>query len=172
MADNDKGRLSPEMEAAVMSTLYHDPRSSPIIVQILTGRVFETPPPLPTSEQRLIAHSTVEELLYIHYDTLRESMRVVIGEELEMPALDMAVIGKADCGCVHHAEDGIACEHDLALVAKPAQIPTPEPDVSDMGIFEGFGEGEDPLDITETANCGCPEVLRPCRHDIAKYNLR
>jgi hypothetical protein len=22
-------------------------------------------------------------------------------------------VGKADCGCVHHAEDGIPCEHDL-----------------------------------------------------------
>jgi hypothetical protein len=23
--------------------------------------------------------------------------------------------GKANCGCVHHAEDGVPCEHDLAL---------------------------------------------------------
>lgn len=24
-------------------------------------------------------------------------------------------VGKANCGCVHHAEEGIPCEHDLAL---------------------------------------------------------
>ena len=29
---------------------------------------------------------------------------------------EMATAGKANCGCVFHAEDGIPCRHDLALI--------------------------------------------------------
>jgi|GEM_PF-6503272 hypothetical protein len=29
------------------------------------------------------------------------------------------VIGKANCGCVYHAEQGIPCQHDLALLVRP-----------------------------------------------------
>lgn len=25
------------------------------------------------------------------------------------------IVGKANCGCVYHAEEGIPCEHDIAL---------------------------------------------------------
>ena len=81
-------KITPEMEAAVWATLYHDPRSSPIIVQMLTGRVFETPPPRPTDEQCQMAHQVVEELLRFHYTNLNAAMIEVIVEELEMPKFD------------------------------------------------------------------------------------
>ena len=54
-----------------------------------------------------------EELLHLHYTSLNAAMTEVIGEEMEMPTFDIA--GKANCGCVYHAEEGIACPHDLEL---------------------------------------------------------
>lgn len=30
----------------------------------------------------------------------------------------LAIAGKADCGCVYHAEDGIPCPHDIELAKK------------------------------------------------------
>lgn len=45
----------------------------------------------------------------------------VVREVLSMNADDPAahtkseIIGQADCGCVHHAEDGVACVHDIEL---------------------------------------------------------
>lgn len=30
--------------------------------------------------------------------------------------------GKADCGCVYSAEEGIPCQHDLALPLPPGQV--------------------------------------------------
>jgi hypothetical protein len=31
-----------------------------------------------------------------------------------LESLLKSLAGRADCGCVHHAEQGIPCEHDLA----------------------------------------------------------
>jgi hypothetical protein len=101
-----------EMEAAVWSSLYHDPRSSPVIVQILTGKVFDTPPPMPTDKQRQMARPVVEELLRLYYTTFATAVAEVTGE-IEMPHFD--IVGKADCGCVYHAEEGTPCPHDIAL---------------------------------------------------------
>jgi hypothetical protein len=40
------------------------------------------------------------------------------GQKLEVPNFaDEAIAGKAQCGCVYHAEEGIPCEHDRALAA-------------------------------------------------------
>ena len=30
-------------------------------------------------------------------------------------ACDEEIVGKANCGCVHHAEEGIPCRHDIIL---------------------------------------------------------
>lgn len=32
------------------------------------------------------------------------------------------VVGQAKCGCVHHAEEGIPCEHDLALLKSEIHV--------------------------------------------------
>jgi hypothetical protein len=40
---------------------------------------------------------------------------------------DHKIAGKAKCGCWYHAEDGIPCEHDIALAnhsAAPPDCPT------------------------------------------------
>jgi len=35
------------------------------------------------------------------------------------------IVGSANCGCHYHAEDGIPCKHDLALLhAEKKQVPT------------------------------------------------
>mgnify|MGYP003394444004 CR=1 FL=1 len=38
----------------------------------------------------------------------------------------LAVAGKANCGCVYHAEEGIPCPHDLALLEQPVPEPPAE----------------------------------------------
>lgn len=76
-------QMTPELEEAVWSTLYHHRRSTPAIVEMLTGKVFETPPPVPTDEQRLMAHDTVEELITVHYRCLNDAMIEVTGEGLD-----------------------------------------------------------------------------------------
>jgi len=35
-----------------------------------------------------------------------------------LEALKANVVGKANCGCVYHAEQGVACPHDLALLVR------------------------------------------------------
>ena len=74
-------RVTPEMEEAVHRTLYHHPRSSPAIVQLLTGRTYDTPPHPPTEVQEQMAHDVVEELITIHYTTLRKACIEVTGED-------------------------------------------------------------------------------------------
>jgi hypothetical protein len=74
-------KISPELRTAVLRTLYHHPRSSPAIVQLLTREVFETPPPKPTEDEKRMAHDTVEELIGIHYNAFREACLEVIGED-------------------------------------------------------------------------------------------
>ena len=76
-------KITPEMREAVMRTLYHHPRSSPIIVEMLTGEVFEAPPPQPTDEQKQMACETVEELIALHYKSFREACIEVLGEDPE-----------------------------------------------------------------------------------------
>ncbi len=75
-------KISPEMREAVMRTLYHHPRSSATIVQMLTGEVFAEPPPKPTEEERQMAHEIVEQLIALHYDVLRQAVIEVTGEDL------------------------------------------------------------------------------------------
>ena len=40
---------------------------------------------------------------------------------------DRQIAGQADCGCTHHAEDGIPCPHDIAL----ALVDFPESETPD-----------------------------------------
>lgn len=110
---NQEVKPSPELEAAVWSTLYHDPRSTPVIISVLTGRVFETPPPVPTALQREMAREIVEELLSLHYQLLSQSVLEVTGELIEIPEFDFGI--KAGCECVHHAEQGLLCPHQVSL---------------------------------------------------------
>ena len=46
-------------------------------------------------------------------DLVRHSRGFSMTDRLS--AEDLALAGKAECGCVHHVEEGIPCEHDLAL---------------------------------------------------------
>lgn len=73
--------LDPRLEAAIWSVLHHHRRSSPSVVHALTGRVFIPPPPKPTSEQRAMASEIVEVMLELHWGTLRDAIREVLGEE-------------------------------------------------------------------------------------------
>ena len=76
-------KISPEMREAVLKTLYHHPQSGPVIVQMLTGEVFETPPPQPSEEEKKMAYETVESLIAIHYDSFRQACIEVLGEDPE-----------------------------------------------------------------------------------------
>ena len=75
--------ISPAMREAVMKTLYHHPRSTPAIVQMLTGVAFKVPPLRPTVEEEQIAHETVEQLIALHYATFRQACIEVLGEDPE-----------------------------------------------------------------------------------------
>lgn len=72
--------ISSEMDAAVWSTLYHHKDSSPEIVQMVTGVVFETPPPVPTELQKEMAHSEVKKLLRLYHNFNKAMCEVVDGE--------------------------------------------------------------------------------------------
>jgi hypothetical protein len=80
---------TPELEAAVLAGVYYDPRGGPVILEMLTGKVFETPPPQPTEEERQMAQTIVEELLKLHYDTLDWACQEVLGEGIDAPAFDI-----------------------------------------------------------------------------------
>lgn len=80
-----KDKFSPEMHGAVLRTLYHHPRSTPVIVSMITGLRFETPPPLPTESEKQMAHETVERLIALYYEIFREACIEVTGED---PAID------------------------------------------------------------------------------------
>ena len=75
--------MTSELVEAVWRTLYHHPYGSVVIVELLTGRRFDTPPPTPTDEQERMAHDIVEELLRAHYTALNGAMEEVLGEGLK-----------------------------------------------------------------------------------------
>ena len=72
-----------EVRQAVMRTLYHHPRVTPIIVEMLTGETFETPPPLPTDKERALAVEKVEKMVNRYYDSLGDAYSAILGENLE-----------------------------------------------------------------------------------------
>jgi hypothetical protein len=39
-----------------------------------------------------------------------------------VPELQSEIAGKANCGCVYHADEGTPCEHDLALLGPPIYL--------------------------------------------------
>jgi hypothetical protein len=57
-------------EEAMWRTLYHHPMASPRIIMEATGRKFDTPPPLPTPEDKRRAEEIVKKILIAHYSGL------------------------------------------------------------------------------------------------------
>ncbi len=88
----EKPMVSPELQEAVWSTLYYDERSSPLIIEMLTGKVFDAPPLPPTEEQKTMAREIVEGLLFLHYTTLAGAVRETTGEEIDLPPFDESLI--------------------------------------------------------------------------------
>ena len=78
---SEKPKITPELEEAVMKTLYHHSRTTPIIVEMLTGKKFETAPPLPTNEEKAQVGPIVEELVEHYYRSLRSAYIEVLGED-------------------------------------------------------------------------------------------
>ena len=79
----DKPPLTPEYVDAVWCSLYHHPRGGPVVIEMLTGQTFQTPPPVPTEEQKRMASDVVEDMLGVHYKLLDEAMVEVTGEGLD-----------------------------------------------------------------------------------------
>jgi len=75
--------LTPELRQAVIRTLYHHSRTTPVIVQMLTGEIFETPPPLPTDKEKVQTESTVEELVEHYFRSFRSACIEILGEDPE-----------------------------------------------------------------------------------------
>lgn len=75
--------ITPEMKQAVLRSLYHHPRSSPIITEMLTGERFDSPPPQPTEAEKEMAREIVEDLVALHYRAFREACIEVTGEDPE-----------------------------------------------------------------------------------------
>ena len=48
-------------------------------------------------------------------DEMPEEWGVIPANNHARQKMDQDIIGTANCGCVYHAEQGIPCEHDLAL---------------------------------------------------------
>jgi hypothetical protein len=73
-----------EMFEAVISVLYHHPRSSPMITSVITHLDFTSyTPPQPTENQAKLAHDAVEELLTNYHNAFREACKEVLGEDPE-----------------------------------------------------------------------------------------
>lgn len=88
--------ISLELGNAVWSTLYHDERSSPAIIQLMTGRIFKTPPPPPTEEQKEMAREIVEEFISLHYHCLADAVRETTGEEIDLPPFTKSLLETSD----------------------------------------------------------------------------
>ena len=67
--------------------------------------------------------------------------------------------GKADCGCYYHAEDGIPCEHDLALPLPPSQA-IQLGDIVSFGWKDGYDNGT----VCKVHKDGSVDVFRPYTH--------
>ncbi len=75
--------MTPELKDAIIRALYHHPKTTPIIVRILTGRAFDTPPPLPTDEEKKQTETIVEELVAYYFKAFRNACIEVTGEDPE-----------------------------------------------------------------------------------------
>lgn len=71
----EKPAITPELKEAVWCTMYYDERSSPLIIEMLTGKVFPVPPLPPTEEQRAMAREIVEGLLFLYHNALDDAVR-------------------------------------------------------------------------------------------------
>jgi hypothetical protein len=64
---------------------------------------------------RITAGDNLDSFLALfRHDSSRQEFLAFYVEELKAK-----VTGQAKCGCVHHAEEGVPCEHDLALLDHP-----------------------------------------------------
>ena len=50
-------------EGALAKTLYHHPESTPAVIEMATGKTFNTPPPVPTEKEKRYAGAMVENLI-------------------------------------------------------------------------------------------------------------
>ena len=77
-------KFTQEEVEAYISTLYHHPRSSPMIASLLIGLDLESNPPSPpTEKQKEIALAEVEKALDIYYAAFRQAVKEVTGEDPE-----------------------------------------------------------------------------------------
>lgn len=88
----EKPAITPELKEAVWSTMYYDERSSPVIIEMLTGRTFATPPLPPTEEQKAMAREIVEGLLFLYHNTFADAVHEVTGEEIDLPPFDESLL--------------------------------------------------------------------------------
>jgi hypothetical protein len=77
----EKPAITPELKEAVWSTMYYDERSSPVIIEMLTGRTFATPPLPPTEEQKAMAREIVEGLLFLYHNALDDTIGDTTGRD-------------------------------------------------------------------------------------------
>lgn len=98
--------LDKPIEVLVQECRGHfDPK---IATDVCRDRLF------PQYDQVTSRETLAEFLMLFRHESSRQEFLAFYLEELKQ-----SVAGKANCGCVYHAEDGIPCEHDLALLGPP-----------------------------------------------------
>ena len=75
--------MTPELREAIIKTLYHHPKVTPMIMHLIMRTEFKTPPPPPTNEERARAETVVEEIVAHYYKAFREACIEVTGEDPE-----------------------------------------------------------------------------------------
>jgi hypothetical protein len=75
--------ITPEIADIALRALYHHPRSSATIVEMLTGVRFDTPPLPPTAEEEAQVHDAVEETITLYHSSFRSAVKEVLGEDPE-----------------------------------------------------------------------------------------
>ncbi len=61
-----------------------------------------------------------------------------------------SLAGKASCGCVYHAKDGIPCEHDLGYAAGRAGTPLPDGASDEFRV--GWVQGDSAADASSNSH--------------------
>ena len=75
--------MTPKLKEAIIKTLYHHPKVTPMIMHLIMREEFKTPPPLPTDEERAQAEAIVEKIVANYYKAFREACIEVTGEDPE-----------------------------------------------------------------------------------------
>lgn len=96
----------------------------------------------PSCNKDKTSQLTKENLLRTTYEWNRELAHLILTD-------DDSVVSKANCGCVHHAEEGKVCVHDIHLARKNFswQGPSGPMSAEEQAEFDrGLGEFFDILD--------------------------